>query len=118
MEDDLDDFGVEDYTGLKLNAFLKKEKDKLQYDYDFGANWEHTVVLEKILPFDDKLQYPVRVAGRRSCAPEDCGGGRGFMGTLEVPEQPGDEECKSDLEWIGGPVDPYEFDKALVDTVL
>lgn len=97
MEDDLDDFGVEDYTGLKLNAFLKKEKDKLQYDYDFGDNWEHTVVLEKILPFDDKLQYPVCVAGRMSCPPEDCGGAWGYMDMLEVLKQPEHEGYKSYL---------------------
>src|SRR5690554_1301518 len=82
----------DDYTGLKLNAFLKKEKDKLQYDYDFGDNWEHTVVLEKILPFDDKLQYPVCVAGRMSCPPEDCGGAWGYMDMVEVLKQPGHEE--------------------------
>ncbi|WP_088655827.1 plasmid pRiA4b ORF-3 family protein [Geofilum rhodophaeum] len=118
MEDDLDDFGVEDYTGLKLNAFLKKEKDKLQYDYDFGDNWEHTVVLEKILPFDDKLQYPVCVAGRMSCPPEDCGGAWGYMDMLEVLKQPEHEEYKSYMEWMGGPFDPKEFDKGLVNKAL
>jgi hypothetical protein len=34
----------------------------IAYTYDFGAYWEHTITLEKMIPRDDSQQYPVCVA--------------------------------------------------------
>ena len=48
------------------------------YVYDFGDNWEHILRLEKILPREDDIRYPVCIAGRRACPPEDCGGVWGY----------------------------------------
>ncbi len=35
------------------------------YEYDFGDSWEHEVLLEKMLPHEPKVRYPVVTAGRR-----------------------------------------------------
>lgn len=34
----------------------------ITYTYDFGADWEHAITLEKTVPRDDSQQYPVCVA--------------------------------------------------------
>ena len=34
------------------------KKDKIIYEYDFGDSWGHTIVLEKVLPFDSKVTLP------------------------------------------------------------
>ncbi len=41
---------MEDYSGMKVSDLLKREKDSLMYEYDFGDGWIHQVVLEKVLP--------------------------------------------------------------------
>lgn len=47
---------------------------KFTYEYDFTEDWKHSIRLEKILPFDPAFQYPVCLAGKRACPPEDIGG--------------------------------------------
>jgi hypothetical protein len=104
------DMDVEDERKWRLDEVLKREKDKLRYEYDFGDGWEHDVTLEKVLPYDAKQALPRCVAGRRACPPEDCGGIWGYAELLEVladPEDPGRDEM---LEWLGG-----EFDPSLLD---
>lgn len=57
---DLDDSFSEtlNESRYKLSQLLKKEKDSLIYEYDFGDSWEHKVTLEKILPFDPAATLP------------------------------------------------------------
>ena len=107
-----DDFELEmeDETKYKLSQLLKKEKDSLIYEYDFGDSWEHKVLLEKILPDDGKTVLSVCIKGKRACPPEDCGGVWGYEELLETisnVKHPGHEDM---LEWLGGEFDPEEFD--------
>lgn len=44
---------------------------KARYDYDFGAGWQHEVVLEKVLPAVANTEYPICLDGKRACPPED-----------------------------------------------
>jgi hypothetical protein len=104
------DMEVEDETQYMLAQLLKKEKDSLIYEYDFGDSWEHNILLEKILPFDAGITLPVCLKGKRACPPEDCGGIWGYEELLKIisdPEHPENEEM---LDWLGGEFDPEEFD--------
>jgi Plasmid pRiA4b ORF-3-like protein len=107
-----DDFGmeIEDETKYKLSHLLKKEKDTIKYEYDFGDSWEHKILLEKILPFDTKTVLPVCIKGKRACPPEDCGGIWGYEELLEIISDSKHPEHESMLEWLGGSFDPDEFD--------
>ena len=107
-----DDFGMEmeDEAKYKLSDLLKKEKDTLIYEYDFGDSWEHKILLEKILPFDGKTALPVCIKGKRACPPEDCGGIWGYEDLLEAISNPNHPEHEDMLEWLGGEFDPEEFD--------
>jgi len=67
-----------DYIGMQLSDLLKFEKEKISYEYDFGDGWNHNIVLEKILPFDEKEKYPICVKGKMNCPLEDCGGVWGY----------------------------------------
>lgn len=74
-EDYNDDF--EDSQKIRLRDFLKAEKQKFNYLYDFGDSWEHSVTVEKVLaPSEQKC--PVCVGGEMACPPEDCGGTYGY----------------------------------------
>ncbi|HUL12053.1 MAG TPA: plasmid pRiA4b ORF-3 family protein [Methylococcaceae bacterium] len=103
---------------VKLNSLLQREKDSVIYEYDFGDSWEHRIVLEKILPFDEQVKLPRCTAGKRACPPEDCGGIWGYsdlLDTLQDPQHPDHDEMK---EWLGGDFDPEFFDMAGVNKML
>ncbi len=66
---------------------------KIIYTYDFGDDWCHEIVLEKILPAENKTKYPICIGGKRACPPEDCGG---FPGYLEICS--GESEFQEEYE--------------------
>ena len=45
-----DDIEVIDESKVPVGRVLKTEGDSMVYLYDFGDNWRHEVVLEKIVP--------------------------------------------------------------------
>lgn len=53
-----------------LNQWFKKEKDRIVYTYDFGDDWEHEIILEKILEADPKTHYPICLKAKND-APEE-----------------------------------------------
>lgn len=82
---------------------------KAVYTYDLGDDWEHNIKVEKVLPFDPGIPYPVCVAGELQGPPEDCGGIGGFYNLLEAIRDPAHEEHEELLEWVGGDFDPEAF---------
>ena len=119
QDDDLwDEMDNVDYKNMKISDLLKKEKEKIVYEYDFGDSWEHDIILEKILPIDNSLKYPICLAGKMNCPPEDCGGVWGYSDMLEILKDPDNEEYESYIEWLGGKFDPEFFDKNEINKLL
>ncbi|MFW2371902.1 MAG: UPF0149 family protein [Gammaproteobacteria bacterium] len=110
--------GVHDETDYRLDQLFKKEKDKLNYIYDFGDGWQHEVLLEKILPYEHDAILPVCIKGKRACPPDDVGGVGGYELFLETIADPSDAEYESMLEWIGGDFDSEHFDLAQTNDLL
>jgi len=79
------------------------------YEYDFGDDWRHKILLEGILVREKGQKYPRCIDGAHACPPEDCGGVHGYYRLLEVLADPDDEEHESMLEWLGGEYDPQKF---------
>ena len=104
------DFDVTDEAKVKLSKVVGGEKAKFSYIYDFGDSWEHTILVEKILPRDPKILYPICIKGKRACPPEDCGGPWGYVEFLEAIQNPSHPDHDDMLEWIDGAFDPEEFD--------
>ncbi len=94
----------------KLVDFFSMENRSAVYTYDFGDNWEHKIQLEKILPREEGVTYPICIKGKRACPPEDCGGIWGYAELLEILGNPNHEEYEEMLEWLGGEFDPEHFD--------
>jgi hypothetical protein len=101
-----------------LNDLLSKPKAKCVYEYDFGDGWEHEIVLEKILPPEPGVRYPVCLDGKRACPPEDCGGVWGYANLLEIIQDPNHPEHEEMLDWVGGHFDPEAFDVGKVNRGL
>lgn len=83
---------------------------RIRYIYDFGDRWIHEVVLEKILFPDRRERYPVCVAGRNACPPEDSGSLTGYYRKLEILDNPDHPEHEAVLEWMPPQWDPHFFD--------
>ena len=115
--DDMDNVDYEKEK-IKISHFLKNEKERFIYEYDFGDSWTHSIVLEKILPIDKKKKYPICVTGKMSCPPEDCGGIWGYMDMVDILKQPKHEEYEDYVEWLGDDFDPKFFDKKEVNELL
>jgi hypothetical protein len=105
------EFGVAtiNETTARLAQVLRRPKDRLTYEYDFGDGWEHDVVLECILPPAPTARYPIVEDGKRACPPEDCGGPYGYLRFLEILADPRHPEHGEMLEWAGGEFDPGAF---------
>jgi len=93
-------------TETTISHAFKEENDSITYVYDFGDNWEHDVVLEKILPKKLNKKYPVCLDGRLASPPEDCGSIPGYYECIKATKSRGDKEFK---EWVGD-WNPKHFD--------
>jgi hypothetical protein len=84
---------------VKLSEIFKKEKQKFTYIYDFGDDWTHTIVLEKILP--EISMFPKLLDGKGQCPPEDCGGIWGYESLKETLLDKTHPEYEDLREWLG-----------------
>ena len=98
-----------DESRTRLGAVARQDT-KLKYVYDFGDNWRHAVLVEKVLPAEPGAHYPACTGGRRACPPEDCGGVWGYEQFVAAISDPQHAEHDSMLEWVGGAFDPDAFD--------
>lgn len=105
------EFGMrrENERRIRLGEVLRKPKDRMVYEYDFGDGWEHEVVLESSDVGTGGGPEARVVAGKGACPPEDVGGIGGYYRFLEAIADPKDPEHKDMLEW-GGPFEPEAFD--------
>ncbi len=108
------ELGHRDERKATLDRLLKREGERIRYTYDFGDNWEHEIVVEKALAAEPGVRYPVCLAGKGACPPEDCGGVWGYEHLREVLADPADDEHKEMLEWLGLQTEA-EFDAARFD---
>jgi hypothetical protein len=94
--------GPIDEGRVQLDEVLLRVGSKGVFTYDFGDNWEHSIVFEKRLRADPGMTYPVCTGGERACPPDDIGGVHGFYDKLEnSPEE--------FLEWVGEEWDAEAF---------
>ncbi|MHC5537135.1 plasmid pRiA4b ORF-3 family protein [Singulisphaera rosea] len=96
---DMFDSDRKDARRAKLGRFAPEGKVKIHYTYDFGDNWQHDVLVEKVVPPEEGMTYPVCIGGKRACPPEDVGGPWGYMEFAEAIRDPEHERHEEYLEW-------------------
>jgi hypothetical protein len=109
---------VADEKRPTLNSLVKSGIARFTYTYDFGDNWEHTVVIEKRPPPLGPTSYPTCVAGKRNCPPEDCGGPWGYEELLQILADPTHPERAEQIEWLGEEFDPDDFSVDIANATL
>jgi hypothetical protein len=123
------DFGIADAElghrpadEVSLAQVLPAERAKITYVYDFGDDWRHEIVVEKVLDPDESVTYPRCVGGRRAAPPEDCGGIWAYADLLDVLADPAHPDHANTLEWLGldsaAEFDPAIFDASAITKAL
>lgn len=115
-----DEFGVPDSElgfiderAVSLGELVGDVGDRLGYTYDFGDDWEHEIVVEELLDADPEAHYPMLVAAKGACPPEDCGGPWGYAELKEILADPGHDQHREMLDWLGLD-DAFAFDPGAV----
>lgn len=107
-EDDIFNDDTDEYNDLTIGDFFSKEGDKCKYEYDFGDNWEHTILLEKVVEPLEETRAKL-ITGRNMAPPDDCGGIWGYEHLKEVLQNPEDPEHQDMRDWLNMK-DNEEFD--------
>lgn len=77
VPDDNNDYGVNDILASwdqPIAPCFVEEGQPALYTYDFGDDWQHSVILEAVLNDVGTEAVPRCIAGEGICPPEDCGG--------------------------------------------
>ncbi len=108
------ELGHENERQATLGGLVDGTNGQVRYTYDFGDDWEHDIVVEKVVSAEPGGRYPICLAGKGRCPPEDCGGAWGYRNLREVLADPAHEEHRDMLEWLGlelaSEFDPAGFD--------
>ena len=101
-----------DESNIKISQYFLMDNRRAIYEYDFGDNWEHEILLEKILQAQKGDNYPKCIDGENACPPEDCGGVWGYKILLESLNNPKHQEYSLNKEWfsLDKEFDPEKFD--------
>ena len=115
-----EDWGVPivDEAQVKLADLGCGVKTKFLYTYDFGDNWQHEILVEKVLPMDATVTYPICLKGKWACPPEDCGGPWSYAELLGILADPMNPEYEEQCEWLVEDFDPEFFDIESVNISL
>ena len=111
---------TQDVRGTKLSDVIpaSHRRPRFRYEYDFGDEWLHQLIVEERFEPKAGAAYPVCIAGARACPPEDCGGHLDYADMLNVLQNPSDKRYNDMVEWIGGEFDPEAFDLEAVNKRL
>lgn len=113
LDDGFGGFDGVDSNALNLSQIMPYDGQKLRflYVYDFGDDWQHEVIFEGILRADKTQKYPLCIAGKRRCPPENVGGVWGYAEFLQALADP-EREGALELEEWAADFDPEQFDAA------
>lgn len=117
MNEDWDTAHRKPATRTRLRNVLSLGTTRIDYTYDFGDNWGHTLSVSDVRAGDPGTAYPCYIAGERRCPPEDCGGIPGFYDMLEARADPDHPDHAEICEWLNG-YNPDELDVSLIEVAL
>jgi hypothetical protein len=103
-----------DWAGDFIDARKARLEDigtkSLQYLYDFGDGWEHTIKIERLIDPEPGILYPRLIEAKGRCPPEDVGGPWGYGEFLEAIADPSHERHRELKEWFADDFNPHVVD--------
>ncbi|WP_208560055.1 plasmid pRiA4b ORF-3 family protein [Marinilactibacillus kalidii] len=103
-------------SGLKIDDYLETYRS-IDYVYDYGDNWEITIILEDIVE-DYYFGYPILLDGAGTAPPEDIGGVEGYHELLRILKDPNHPDYHDRQFWINGPLRYRAYDPNHINRML
>ena len=86
--------------------------ESIQYTYDMGDNWKHTITILDTKPLSDDLHPYALLSGSGDCPPEDVGGVSGFEKFCSALKKPNSQAYKEYKQWHPSNYDTMHFDRS------
>ncbi|NDR55364.1 plasmid pRiA4b ORF-3 family protein [Aliiruegeria sabulilitoris] len=98
--------GLMDAKKITLEKLLDQTATRtIQYVYDFGDDWDHSIRIERVNEAAPGMTYPRLLKATGACPPEDVGGAWGYEEFLEALANPDHEQHEDMVQWSGGDFD-------------
>ena len=98
--------GPMDAKKMTLEKLLDQTATRtIQYVYDFGDDWDHSIRIERVNEATQGVTYPRLLKATGACPPEDVGGAWGYEEFLEALADPDHEQHDDMVHWSGGDFD-------------
>ena len=100
IDDGLDINNLLDADTTLLRDIISSEGEAIQYVYDMGDSWKHTI---EVLAFANAVpadSYPVCLSGAMACPPDDSGGIHQYYLYLEILNNKKHPEYESLKTWM------------------
>lgn len=86
----------------------------INYDYVYGEDWTHTVVVESLTPAVPGSTYPLLVSAEGRCPPADIGGIDGYESFLRALADPHHLHHQAMRDWDDPDFDPHNVNEAAI----
>jgi len=106
-----------DERDIALLEVLPAVGDRLQYEYDFGDEWEVEVIRRDDAAAEREAR-PRVVEGARAGPPEGCGGPFEYDELVAALADPAHLEHEELRDWVPPGFDPERFDPAALQAAL
>lgn len=103
---------------VTLSQVISAEGSKFIYLYDPADDWQHVVKVERIVPPEPGIYYPLCLAGKRACPPEESGGIWEYTNLLDILANPRHPEYHELVEQFGFEFDSEVFDVTRINRAL
>lgn len=108
----------ENAATVSLAMLLASGVRQMEYVYDMGDYWEHSIIVERMTVPLPHVSYPQFLGGERRCPPEDCGGPFRYSEFLRKISSKQRKTRRAALDWYGGPYDPDDIGQPDIITAL
>ena len=108
--------GPMDAKKMTLEKLLDQTATRtIQYVYDFGDDWDHSIRIERVNEAAPGMTYPRLLKATGACPPEDVGGAWGYEEFLEALADPDHEQHEDMVRWSGG---DFDAEDAGIDSII
>ncbi|PVA08914.1 plasmid pRiA4b ORF-3 family protein [Pelagivirga sediminicola] len=108
--------GPMDAKKMTLKKLLDQTATRtIQYVYDFGDDWDHSIRIERVGEATRGVTYPRLLKAAGACPPEDVGGAWGYEEFLEALADPDHEQHDDMVHRSGG---DFDAEDAKADTII
>ncbi len=108
--------GPMDAKKITLEKLLDRTATRtIQYVYDFGDDWDHSIRIERVNDAVPGVTYPRLLKATGACPPEDVGGAWGYEEFLEALADPDHEQHEDMVHWSGG---DFDAEDPAIDSII